>query len=154
MGATSPVARSTARIRPCRRIGWEQTPASSSWRSHEAKSGHGHAPARLRAVRQTLRMSQADLARAVREAGARAGEPNGCTASQVRRWESGTTALPHPRYLKALEMVTGQPAENLGFRADERYGLDASALGMRGEDAWLPETEPRSAAAPLTGIWL
>lgn len=110
--------------------------------------------ARLRAVRQTLRMSQADLARAVREAGARAGEPNGCTASQVRRWESGTTALPHPRYLKALEMVTGQPAENLGFRADERYGLDASALGMRGEDAWLPETEPRSAAAPLTGIWL
>jgi transcriptional regulator with XRE-family HTH domain len=109
---------------------------------------------RLRAVRQTLRMSQADLARAVREAGARAGEPNGCTPSQVRRWESGTTALPQPRYLKALEMVTGQPAENLGFHADERYGLDASALGIRGEGAWLPEEEPRSAAAPLTGIWL
>jgi hypothetical protein len=42
----------------------------------------------------------------------------------------------------------------LGFRADERYGLDANALGIRGEGTWLPEEEPRSAASPLTGIWL
>jgi len=58
---------------------------------------------RLRAVRQTLRMSQADLARAVREAGARAGEPNGCTASQVRRWEgiSPTAAYSSQIDLKA-----------------------------------------------------
>src|SRR5262245_57700488 len=31
-------------MRPCRRIGWEQALVSASWRSHEAKSGHGDAP--------------------------------------------------------------------------------------------------------------
>jgi hypothetical protein len=49
-------------------------------------------------------------------------------------------------------MATGQPAENLGFRADERYGLDTRALGIAG-DTWL-EPEPRSDTAPLNGIWL
>jgi transcriptional regulator with XRE-family HTH domain len=109
--------------------------------------------ARLREIRVGLNMSQADLARAVRQAGLKIGEPNGCTPSQVRRWESGTTVTPHPRYLRALQMATGQPAANLGFRADERYGIDASALGVAG-DTWYPEAEPRSDTAPLNGIWL
>jgi transcriptional regulator with XRE-family HTH domain len=109
----------------------------------------------LRAVRLAMRMSQAELARAVRAAGARAGEPNTCTQQQIQRWERGTTATPRGHYVRALEMATGQPAENLGFRADERYGLDTAALGMAaGEGTWLPEAEPRSAAAPLNGIWL
>jgi transcriptional regulator with XRE-family HTH domain len=110
--------------------------------------------AQLRSVRHALRMSQSDLARAIREAGERAGEPNACSTAQIQRWERGATKEPHARYLRALELATGQPAENLGFRADERYGLDAGALGMAGDGTWLPDTEARSAAAPLNGIWL
>jgi transcriptional regulator with XRE-family HTH domain len=107
----------------------------------------------LKAVRLAMRMSQAELARAVREAGSRAGEPNACSATAVQRWEGGTE--PRGAYVRALELATGQPAENLGFRADERYGLDAGELGMAGsKGSWLPETEPRSAVAPLNGIWL
>lgn len=108
--------------------------------------------ARLRAVRLAMHMSQAELARIVREAGARAGEPNTCSAKAVQRWEQG--AEPRGIYLRALELATGQPAENLGFRADERYGLDTGALGMPSEGSWLAEAEPQSAAAPLNGIWV
>lgn len=105
---------------------------------------------RLRAVRTAMHMSQAELAKAIRAAGARAGEPNTCTYRQVQRWEAG--AEPRGAYLRALEMATGQPAENLGFRADERYGLDVGALGIA-SDAWL-EPEPQTDTAPLNGIWL
>ena len=107
---------------------------------------------RLRAIRLAMHMSQAELARAVREAGARAGEPNTCSAKAVQRWEQGSE--PRGVYLRALELATGQPAENLGFRASESYGLDTGALGMPGEGSWLPAAEPQSAAAPLNGIWL
>jgi len=106
---------------------------------------------RLRAVRLALRMSQAELARAVQEAGARAGEPNTCTYRQVQRWEGG--AEPRGIYVRALELATGQPAENLGLRADERYGLDKDALGMAGDGTWLPSGEEQSATSPLNGIW-
>jgi transcriptional regulator with XRE-family HTH domain len=108
----------------------------------------------LRAIRHALRMSQAELARAIREAGMRSGEPNACTQQQVQRWENGATKAPRGHYLRALELATGQPADNLGFRADERYGLDTGALGMAGEGTWLPDTAARSAVAPLNGIWL
>ena len=108
--------------------------------------------ARLRAVRRSLHMSQADLARAVRQAGERSGEPNGCTPQHVQRWEAGAVQTPRGSYLRALEIATGQPAENLGFRADEKYGLDTQALGMAGE-TW-PEPQPRTDTAPLNGIWL
>ena len=107
---------------------------------------------RLRAVRLAMHLSQAELARAVRQAGARAGEPNTCSAKAVQRWEQG--AEPRGIYLRALELATGQPAENLGFRASDRYGLDTGALGMPGEGSWLPVAEPQSAAAPLNGIWV
>jgi transcriptional regulator with XRE-family HTH domain len=109
----------------------------------------------LRAVRLAMRMSQAEMARAVRAAGGRAGEPNTCTQQQIQRWERGSTTTPRGHYLRALEMVTGQPAENLGFRADERYGLDTAALGMAGEGGTrLTDAEPRSPVAPLNGIWV
>jgi transcriptional regulator with XRE-family HTH domain len=106
---------------------------------------------RLRAVRQAMHLSQAELARRVREAGARSGEPNTCSATAIQRWEGG--AEPRGVYLRALERATGQPAENLGFRADERYGLDAIALDITGAGDWLPE-ETRTAASPLNGIWV
>lgn len=104
---------------------------------------------RLRAVRQSLRMSRAELARAVREMGERIGEPNACSTTTIQRWEAG--AEPRGVYLRALEAVTGQPAENLGFRADERVGLDVAALGIPSEGEWLPESRP---GGTLNGIWL
>ena len=106
----------------------------------------------LRAVRLSMRMSQDELARAVRQAGQRAGEPNDCSKRLVQRWEAGAVTTPRGAYLRALEYVTGQPAENLGFKpADERYGLDrdkAMAMGA----AWTPMEDPK-ARGPLTGIW-
>ena len=61
--------------------------------------------------------------------------------------------MPQGRYIRALELATGQPAQNLGYgRADERYGLDAAALGMTGDETW-PDAEAQSATAPLNGIW-
>lgn len=105
---------------------------------------------RLLAVRRALHMSRADLAKAVRGAGQRAGEPNACSVTTVQRWEAGS--VPRGSYLRALEMATGQPAENLGIRADERYDLDAGALGVAAE-TWL-ESQPQSETAPLNGIWV
>jgi hypothetical protein len=108
----------------------------------------------LRAVRQSMRMSQDELARAVREAGQRAGEPNGCTKRLVQRWEAGAVTTPRGAYVRALEYVTGQPAENLGFKpADERYGLDRDRAMDVGGGSWIPLEDPR-AKGPLTGIWL
>ena len=105
----------------------------------------------LRAARRAMRMSQAALARAVRQAGERIGEPNACTAARVQRWEYGQVRMPQGHYLRALEMVTGQPAENLGFTpADEQYGIDRQAMTI----AIGPDPDPRAATGPLTGIWL
>jgi hypothetical protein len=101
-------------------------------------------------------MSQDDLARAVREAGRRAGEPNDCTKRLVQRWEAGVVATPRGPYARALEYVTGQPIENLGFTAaSERYGMNRrQALGMAGmaAAAWAV-SDAKTAHGPLTGIW-
>jgi transcriptional regulator with XRE-family HTH domain len=108
----------------------------------------------LRAVRQSMRLSQDELARAVREAGQRAGEPNGCNKRLVQRWEAGSVTTPRGIYVRALEYVTGQPVENLGFKpADERYGLDRDRAMDVGGGSWIPLEDP-SAKGPLTGIWL
>jgi hypothetical protein len=60
---------------------------------------------------------------------------------------------PRGIYARALEAATGQPIENLGFKAaDERYGLDRhEALGMAA--GAMPEPKDVS-GGPLTGIWL
>jgi transcriptional regulator with XRE-family HTH domain len=110
----------------------------------------------LRAVRVSLRMSQDELARSVRAAGEKAGEPNGCSKRLVQRWEAGLVAVPRGVYVRALAAATGQPIENLGFqgRADERYGLDSDALGMAGAED-VPVTEGLEVpSGALTGIWL
>jgi transcriptional regulator with XRE-family HTH domain len=108
----------------------------------------------LRAVRQSMRMSQDEMARAIREAGQRAGEPNTCTKRLIQRWEAGLVTMPHGTYARALEYVTGQPVENLGFKpADETYGLDRGQVMDTGGGAWIPLEDPK-AKGPLTGIWL
>jgi transcriptional regulator with XRE-family HTH domain len=109
----------------------------------------------FRAVRQSMRMSQDELARAVRQAGQRIGDPNDCSKRLVQRWEAGLVTTPRGTYARALEYVTGQPIENLGFRpADERYGLDrGEAMRVTG-GTWIPAPDPKASQGPLTGIWL
>lgn len=71
--------------------------------------------ATLRAIRMGMLLSQDDMARAIREAGARAGEPNDASKRLVQRWESGIIVQPRPVYARALESVTGLPLASLGF---------------------------------------
>ena len=107
----------------------------------------------LRAVRQSMRMSQDELARAIRQAGQRAGEPNGCSKRIIQRWEAGAVATPRGAYLRALEYVTGQPIENLGFKpADESYGMDRDKRWRRARRVDSPRGP--EGKGPLTGIWL
>jgi transcriptional regulator with XRE-family HTH domain len=109
----------------------------------------------LRAVRESLRLSQEEFARAIRDAGERLGEPNDCTKRLVQRWESGLVSTPRGNYARALEYVTGIPVENLGFEgADERYGVSRrQAMGVAAAAAVIPISEAK-AKGPLTGIWL
>jgi transcriptional regulator with XRE-family HTH domain len=110
--------------------------------------------AALRSVRHALRMSQEELARAVRAAGDRAGEPNGASKRLIQRWESGEVASPQGAYARALELATGVPLENLGFTpADERYGVDRDEAMSTGGAAWIPVPGPLAAQGALTGIW-
>jgi hypothetical protein len=101
-------------------------------------------------------MSQGEFALAVRAAGQRAGEPNDCSKRLVQRWEAGyVTGIPRGAYARALEAVTGQPIENLGFADDG--ATRRQALGMAGAAAaaaWaIPESKAKGARGPLTGIW-
>ena len=109
----------------------------------------------LRAVRQSLLMSQGEFALAIRAAGQRAGEPNDCTKRLVQRWEAGyVTGVPRGNYARALEAVTGQPIENLGFKGDG--ATRRQALGMAGAAAaaaWMPGSKAEAARGPLTAIW-
>jgi transcriptional regulator with XRE-family HTH domain len=109
----------------------------------------------LRSVRESLRLSQEELARAVRDAGARIGEPNGCDKRTVQRWEAGVVTTPRGNYARALEYVTGMPVENLGFGGtDERYGMSRrQAIGMATAAAVIPITDAK-ASGMLTGIWM
>jgi hypothetical protein len=96
-------------------------------------------------------MSQDELARAIRDAGKRLGEPNACSKKAIQRWESGAVTAPRGAYIRALEYAMGEAAGNLGF-ADERYGLDRDQAMTQLQ----PRTEmkPDTATGPLTGIWL
>jgi hypothetical protein len=111
----------------------------------------------LRAVRRDLLMSQGEFALAIRGAGERAGEPNDCSKRLVQRWEAGyVTGTPRGAYARALEAVTGQPIENLGFGEDtsRRQALGiAGAAGIVTAAAWMPDAKAKGARGPLTGIW-
>src|ERR1700728_1375813 len=104
-----------------------------------------------------LRLSQDELARAVRDAGERSGEPNDCSKRQIQRWEAGLVAAPRAVYVRALEMATGRPIATLGLPgAAERYvATRRQAMGL-GAVLMLPETSGRDDrhSGALTGIWL
>jgi hypothetical protein len=110
-----------------------------------------------------LLMSQDDFARAIREAGERAGQPNDASKRLVQRWEAGTTAAPRPVYARALEVVTGMPIESLGFASPVPQAR-VSDDGRGGHDL---ESAPTGVAAPsgnrtarpaphgnYSGVWL
>lgn len=104
-------------------------------------------------ARRMAHLSQDGLAREIRLAGWRHGDPNGCTREMVHRWEAGSVRRPHPRYLLLLENVLGQPAGNLGFDADLRHGMDrAQALAEAGLDQVFPLPET-PAPGGMSGIW-
>lgn len=106
----------------------------------------------LRAIRMGMRMSQDELARALRDAGAASANKR-----HVQRWEAGQIASPRQAYARALEQVTGLPFASLGFSVhvpghDTGGGEVAGAVG---DDApvGLPVTRP-AARANFSGIWL
>jgi len=108
----------------------------------------------LRAVRIGLRMSQDDLARAIQEAGRRAGHPNDASKRLVQRWEAGQIAAPRPAYVRALEAVTGLPIETLGFGAvvpDGHGGHDVEPTAHQVDSRRAPQSAPQG---NFTGVWL
>jgi transcriptional regulator with XRE-family HTH domain len=109
----------------------------------------------LAEARRVVGLSQYDLAREIRRDGWLRGDPNGCTRKMVYRWESGTTRRPQPRYVRCLENVLGQPAANLGFDADLRYGMDRlGLLADAGLNAPFTLPDPAESYGPMSGIWL
>jgi transcriptional regulator with XRE-family HTH domain len=109
-----------------------------------------------------LLMSQDDFARALREAGQRAGEPNDASKRLVQRWEAGISLSPRPAYARALETVTGLPIEVLGFTpavpqarvsGDGKGGHDLeSATGIAAAHG-MPTTQS-ALRANYSGVWL
>ena len=107
----------------------------------------------LRQARLALRLSQDEMALAIRDAGQRLGTPNGCTKRLVQRWEAGEVGLPRAVYIRALEYLTGRPVASLGFdTAAERYGLDPEEVLTTGSGPWIPVADPKAQPGPLTGI--
>ncbi|MFB7648677.1 helix-turn-helix domain-containing protein [Streptomyces sp. NPDC056084] len=118
----------------------------------------------LRAVRIGLRLSQDDLAKALRRAGQELGEPNEASKRLVQRWESGTSKTPRGVYSRALERVTGRPVEALGFtlpvpmarvHADGTGGHDMDA-GTGGVTSAVvgAQTATQPGDESFSGVWL
>jgi hypothetical protein len=81
-----------------------------------------------------LNISQEELAARIRDDGR---DTCGCNRAMVDRWLRGVTRRPQPRYLRALERVTGMPVGSLGFAgaADDGLapgGVTADAAAMEG----------------------
>ncbi|MFD8981601.1 helix-turn-helix domain-containing protein [Streptomyces sp. NPDC059564] len=118
----------------------------------------------LRAVRIGLRMSQDDFAKAIRRAGQELGEPNEASKRLVQRWESGTSKTPRGVYARALERVTGRPAEALGFSlpvpmarvhtdGSGGHDMDAGAGGVASA-AVGAQTATQTPSETFSGVWL
>lgn len=117
--------------------------------------------ARLRATRMGMMLSQDEFARALREAGQRAGVDNDASKRLVQRWESGAIAKPHPMYARALEAVTGLPIDSLGFAMSVPQGRlpgdGAQEAATPAESFAAPGTPARAQATPqgnYAGVWL
>ncbi|MFJ9347136.1 XRE family transcriptional regulator [Streptomyces sp. NPDC101237] len=117
----------------------------------------------LRAARMGLLMSQDDFARAIRDAGTRAGQPNDANKRLVQRWESGSTAAPRPVYARALEVVTGLPIESLGFTVVAQTRVSEDGRGGHDMEPPAPavtpaavaqQSEPHAAHRNYSGVWL
>ncbi|MEY9908025.1 transcriptional regulator with XRE-family HTH domain [Catenulispora sp. MAP12-49] len=114
----------------------------------------------LKTARLSLRLSQEEFARRIREAGKAVGEPNDASKRLVQRWESGVTAQPRPVYARALEAVLGVPIEAMGFPArvspDREGGHDMSAAEASAPGVANPETTAVAQAeqSNFSGIWL
>ncbi|MCC2278499.1 helix-turn-helix domain-containing protein [Streptomyces sp. ET3-23] len=123
----------------------------------------------LRAVRISLRLSQDELAQAIREDGKAHGEPNDCAKRNVQRWESGKVGMPRKVYTRSLERVTGLPIEALGFAVPvpNTRATDAAPTNghgpAHGEAVKMGATTAPGGAVPMTkhsdhgtlsGIWL
>jgi hypothetical protein len=118
---------------------------------------------RLRAVRMGMLMSQDDFARAIRQAGARAGVPNDANKRLVQRWESGVIVSPRPVYARALEAVTGLPIASLGFSLalpqvrviDDSIGGKATAPTPGDTSTYVGATSAQPAPyGNYSGVWL
>ncbi|MBP0449066.1 XRE family transcriptional regulator [Kitasatospora sp. RG8] len=111
----------------------------------------------FRAVRISLRLSQDEMARRLRDAGDAMGEPNDANKRLVQRWEAGDVRAPRPVYLRALEAVTKLPADRLGFQSIHLPPRVADD-GAGGHDVTpLHPTElpaPGPAGDDYSGVWL
>jgi hypothetical protein len=100
-------------------------------------------------------MSQDDFARAIRDAGERAGVPNDANKRLVQRWEAGQIVTPRPAYARALETLTGLPIASLGFTVavpGHDVETDGSATTTVANG-----TLPTAGPAPYgnySGVWL
>lgn len=105
----------------------------------------------LRAIRLGLRMSQGELAAAVRRAGDALGEPNQCNKRLVQKWESGEHTDVRPNYKRALSAATRVPFEQLGFSAASPVSgvpvplvaVRVARTGARGTDGQTGESADR-----------
>jgi hypothetical protein len=70
----------------------------------------------LRCARQSMRLSQAQFAEAIRAAGDAMGARNRCAKRLVQKWEGGEHGACRPDYLRVLQAVTGLSARELGFQ--------------------------------------
>lgn len=95
----------------------------------------------LTATRETLHLSQEDLARAINRVGAQSNVELRCSARQIAKWEAGAIAWPQPRYRRALEAVTGVPCSMLGFVPPNKH--DSSADGENHPDEEGDEVQRR-----------
>ena len=92
----------------------------------------------LRRARQSLRLSQAQFAEAIRATGNAIGVPNSCTKRLVQKWEAGEHTTCRPDYLRVLQTVTGLPVRELGFTLPADYSsASANTQYKDGTDAAL-----------------
>ncbi|AZK95395.1 hypothetical protein GTW66_11425 [Streptomyces sp. SID5473] len=87
----------------------------------------------LRAVRMGLLMSQDDFARAVREAGNRAGRPNNANKRLVRRWDYRGA-----RYHGAVQLLvepTGRRMAGKGVGFGKDFDINTGPWTLTFEDA-------------------
>jgi transcriptional regulator with XRE-family HTH domain len=109
----------------------------------------------LKTARLSLRLSQEEFAKRIRDAGKDAGEPNGASKRLIARWEAGEST-PRPIYARALERVTGVPIEALGFPArvapDRKGGHDVTSSESAGEAS--TEVGTTAEINEFSGIWV